>query len=80
MTEQELRALVRDAVARHLHATPAHTAHAPAMSAVRAEVVSAHLHLSHAQFALSNPNADDACVVEPAAPCSHCGFCKSYGH
>jgi hypothetical protein len=71
MTEQELRALVRDAVARHLQNTPA----APA----RVDVVRAHM--SHAQFVMpAGMDSDGPCLIEPAVACNHCGFCKSYGH
>ncbi len=79
MTERDLRVLVREAIARHLHGQadgpgPAAAAHAgvvPVASVVRAP-------LSHAQFVLPAP--DGSCVVEPAVSCNHCGFCKSYGH
>jgi hypothetical protein len=20
------------------------------------------------------------CIIEPAVPCTHCGYCRSYGH
>jgi hypothetical protein len=76
MTEQELRALVREAIARHLEgqgppAGPAPSAFVPVASVL-------HAHLSHAKFAL--PALGDACIIEPAVACNHCGFCKSYGH
>lgn len=72
MTEQELRALVRQAVAFHVSGRQA--APGPAVPApLRRE------HSSHAMFTLpAEPGG--ACVIEPAVPCNHCGFCKSYGH
>ena len=24
--------------------------------------------------------ATGACVIEPAVPCTHCGYCRSFGH
>jgi hypothetical protein len=24
--------------------------------------------------------ADGPCIIEPAVMCTHCGYCKSYGH
>jgi hypothetical protein len=70
MTEQELRALVREAIARHTGETSA----APQPDAFR-------LHLSHAVFPLSRGSDDDgACVIEPSVRCNHCGYCVSYGH
>ena len=75
--EQELRALVREAIARHVPATgaepipPAFSAHGPA----------AHAHASHLRFALwRGSDADGACLIEPAVRCNHCGYCQSYGH
>ena len=77
MTEAELRALVRDVIDRHLSArgptTPVDgrsVGVSPARLAVRA-------HASHGQFAFPTP---DACVNEPSVPCTHCGYCTSYGH
>ena len=34
---------------------------------------------SHAIY-LTVVNIGDACVIEPAVPCNHCGYCKSHGH
>ena len=78
MTEEELRALVRDAISRHVGMRPpepqAHASVSQPMSVLRA-------HLSHAQFVLpTGMDADGPCLIEPAVACSHCGYCKSYGH
>jgi hypothetical protein len=73
MTEHELRLLVRQAIAaRH-----AAGAQAPA-AAVIATPFPFTLHASHGQFEV--PSGIDACIIEPSVPCTHCGFCKSYGH
>lgn len=37
------------------------------------------MHSSHALYA-GLVNVSDACVIEPAVQCDHCGFCKSHGH
>ena len=70
MTEQELRALVREAIAQQLgRERPA----GPEMLPVT--------FLSdpgHAQFRL--PAAGSECLIEPSVTCNHCGYCKSYGH
>lgn len=77
MNEQEIRVLIREAVARHMgqglptqpHLTqPYPTPPNPAQP-----------HPSHALFA-QLVNVTDACVIEPAVPCDHCGYCKSHGH
>jgi hypothetical protein len=85
MTEIDLRALVRDAVARHLGRPPA-----PAPPDPRAPLVAdlraghdagspAVDHPSHALY-LTVVNAGEACVIEPSVPCDHCGYCRSHGH
>jgi hypothetical protein len=76
MTEQELRALVREAIARHLEAPGGPAGPAPSAFVPVASV--AHAHLSHATFAL--PALGESCIIEPAVACNHCRFCKSYGH
>jgi hypothetical protein len=81
MTEQELRALVRDAIARH--------AGTPAPSAPFAPFAPSHLAPSHPRTLAPSHHAalfvlpsgpGDSCIIEPAVMCNHCGYCKSYGH
>jgi hypothetical protein len=75
MTEQELRVLVRDAIARHAGQGAA----TAAASAPRPTTF--HQHASHGLFALpAGADTDGPCVIEPAVQCNHCGYCKSYGH
>jgi len=76
MTDDQLRALVRDAVARHLGQSAA--AAAPAPMLVLREHPS---HYRHAVLA-SGDDADGpgACLIEPAVRCNHCGYCQSHGH
>jgi hypothetical protein len=73
MNEQELRALVREAIARHgAGASQAAPRPAPAFF---------HLHASHGMFTLpAGADTDGPCLIEPAVMCNHCGYCKSYGH
>ena len=75
MNEDELRALVREAIARHGAASPNEvTARAPAFPAFQH-------HASHGLFVVpSGGDAGGACLIEPAVLCSHCGYCKSWGH
>jgi hypothetical protein len=77
MTDDELRALVRDAVARHLDHRPAH-AEPPAIPRVHPHA-SAMPHASHVMY-LTLVNEGDACLIEPTVACNHCGYCKSHGH
>lgn len=78
MTDDELRAMVRQAIARVQGGTlvptpsshPSHPSHP--------------LHLSHpSHLTLTVPSGSDAdgpCIIEPAVMCNHCGYCKSLGH
>ena len=83
MTEPELRALVRDAVARELSRRSGNDAatagRAPGALATAVQLASLRQHASHGMFMLE-PDSGGACLIEPAVPCNHCGFCKSYGH
>ena len=89
MHDDELRLLVRDAVARHL-GTPSGGWSIGRVGSLGAEAVakaapspalSWKTHLSHGRFVFLAPTEPDApCVVEPDVRCHHCGFCQSYGH
>jgi hypothetical protein len=70
MNEQDVRALVREAVERHL-GRPEKGA-GPLFSA----------HPSHILLKVvpGSEGEDGACVIEPAVRCNHCGFCQSFGH
>jgi hypothetical protein len=75
MTDQELRAMVRDAIARTTGATQV----PPATAAPREP-----LDGGRAAFALlplaRGGDTDGMCIIEPSVRCTHCGFCLSYGH
>lgn len=73
MTEQELRALVREAIARH-GAAKTVEARPSGQGQVRQ-------HASHGLIALpAGADGDGLCIIEPAVACNHCGYCKSLGH
>jgi len=75
MTEQEIRALVRDAIARHAGVPAAN----PIVRPVPAGML--RLHPSHGIFPVAaGSEMDGPCLIEPAVTCNHCGYCKSYGH
>jgi hypothetical protein len=75
MTDEELRALVRDAIARHL---------APRQPASHGEASSVAPWRSHASFGKyllpTGIDQDGPCLIEPNVQCNHCGFCLSHGH
>jgi hypothetical protein len=80
MTDDQLRALVRDAVARHLGQTQASTT-APAAVPGTAHAAAVLRHASHHRYTLSSGgDADGPCLIEPSVLCNHCGFCQSHGH
>ena len=69
ISESELRALVRESIARRMGQQPS----APA--------VRVGPHASHALLPLARGgDGDGACLIEPAVRCTHCGYCLSYGH
>jgi hypothetical protein len=67
LSDPELRALVREAIARHgQRETPEGQSRA---------------HASHGLLALQRgADGDGACLIEPDVRCNHCGYCLSYGH
>lgn len=74
VSEHELRAMVREAIARH--SAPAAAASAPALT-----FDACRQHASHGRLPVLRGGDDDgACVIEPAVRCNHCGFCQSFGH
>ena len=75
MNEPELRALVRDVIARTARPD------SPGGDSRRPEGEPLSRHASHAMFALPvGTDSDGPCLIEPAVACNHCGYCKSYGH
>lgn len=81
MDEQQVRALVRQAIARHL-GPPAPAAPVAAMRPHPAPPLpaAADAAISHARFHLVRPPGEVECLIEPAVACNHCGFCQCYGH
>jgi hypothetical protein len=82
MTDDQLRALVRDAVARHLGQAPlAPMPAAPGAAAAAATSGIVLRHPSHYRYALaSGEDMDGPCLIEPTVRCNHCGYCQSHGH
>jgi hypothetical protein len=77
MTDQELRELVRESIAKQLggasapaeRKTPAH----PSSGAIQ-------IHASHGVYAIARDPDNGPCIIEPSVPCTHCNYCKSHGH
>jgi hypothetical protein len=77
MNEDDIRAVVRDAIARHVPSAPKAVERPSAASVGGSDAD--RRHSSHGLFVLDN-DSDGACVIEPAVRCTHCGYCRSYGH
>jgi hypothetical protein len=69
MDEQALRAIVREAIARHL-GTGSRALEPPPLVPAG--------HASHYRYLL--PESDGPCIIEPSVRCNHCGYCQSHGH
>lgn len=79
MREQELRALVREAIARHLgDAAETPVSSLDSGTSIDAPSISRD-HASHAVY-INIVNPDNACVIEPNVACNHCNYCRSHGH
>ena len=78
MNDDQLRAIVREAIAQHMGASMG-TGQRPQAPAPMALL---RLHASHGIFSTLTDGAaeDGPCVIEPSVMCNHCGYCKSYGH
>jgi hypothetical protein len=71
MNDQELRAMIRDSIARQ--------AGAPRVAPDPAAAFSAHV--SHLRLPIvRGADEDGACIIEPSVRCNHCGYCQSLGH
>lgn len=89
MDEQQVRQLVRQAIARHLGGAPMPAAGAapavatpaarPSMAATLTPVEAAG-HASLVRFHLVRPAGETECLIEPSVTCNHCGHCQCYGH
>jgi hypothetical protein len=74
ISDQELRALVREAIVRHGRAAGA------APDGARSDAFD-RMRASHGRLPLAGGSAGDGlCLIEPAVRCSHCGYCQSFGH
>ena len=77
MNEQEVRAIVRAAIARQTAGGAAGVPPRPGAD----QFASFREHASHALFNVpSGLDSEGPCIIEPAVACNHCGYCKSYGH
>ena len=76
ISEQELRTMIRDAIARH--AGPGHVSGLPGAPSVAAGGA-LRTHCGHGTFPVE-PVGEGECIIEPSVRCDHCGYCKSLGY
>ena len=75
MTDEEIRQLVRRAIATHLGSQ------APAEPRVAPHPAGGHAaHVAFHRYQLPRSDGDTACLIEPAVTCNHCGYCQCHGH
>jgi hypothetical protein len=87
VNDDEIRALVRVAIEKHLgtgspddrrgrSSAFAHSASADKLDPPVAPVIS----LSFGRYTLPRAEGDTMCLIEPAVRCNHCGYCECHGH
>ena len=76
MNDDEIRALIRVAIEKHLGAGP-NPCENP-RETLR-ETPGENL-LSFARYPLPRAEGDSQCLIEPAVRCNHCGYCECHGH
>ena len=74
VSDQELRELVRNAIARHTLSEGLDLARPESKGS------GSQRDASHGRFLFLAPTPDGQCLIEPAVRCNHCGYCQSYGH
>ena len=75
MTDEELRTLVRDAIARRTRPSQ------DVLSLEPSDLRLGDVHASHGMLPLARGgDGDGACLIEPSVRCNHCGYCLSLGH
>jgi hypothetical protein len=70
MTDDEVRQLVRRAIAKHLGGAPEPVPGRPGPP----------LPIAFARYQIPRAPDDVMCIIEPAAACNHCGYCQCHGH
>ena len=84
MNDDEVRALIRVAIAKHLSAFAREESgelrRTPTVAASGASGREGGWGLSFSQYPLPRAEGDSQCLIEPAVRCNHCGYCECHGH
>ncbi len=75
MTDDEIRQLVRNAIARHLGGGAERSP-----SAMHTPPPGQPVPIAFARYAIPRAPDDTMCIIEPAVRCNHCGYCQCHGH
>jgi hypothetical protein len=73
MTDEEIRAAIRAAIAKHLG--PSATEPRPPSGSPPS-----HPPLAFHRYPIPRAPGDVMCLIEPAVACTHCGYCECHGH
>jgi hypothetical protein len=77
ISDQELRALVREAIARNAPVAGV----SPDATGQGLPGIFDRMHASHGRLPLAGGSeGDGSCLIEPSVRCNHCGYCQSLGH
>jgi len=79
MNDDELRALIRAAIQRHVGTVTPQLAAEGRVSTKLATIQASEVGISFGQYQLERAAGDTSCLIEPAVQCNHCGFCKCHG-
>ena len=72
MNEEQLRAIVRDTIAR--------VSSRGGETAVSDRPPLLHLGPHPSSYQYNLPPSDGPCFIEPGVQCNHCGYCQTHGH
>jgi hypothetical protein len=75
MTDDEIRQLVRSAIARHLG-----PASGPPPEPATPPLPARPVPIAFTRYPLPRAADDVMCLIEPAVRCTHCGYCECHGH
>ncbi len=78
MNDDELRALVRDAIQKHLGPGPS-TSGTNSLAPLALGTLGT-LSMAFSRYKVQRVSDDGMCLIEPAVRCNHCGYCECHGH
>ena len=83
MNDDEVRALVREAIHKHLGPTSlaaSPTSYVETGSPGALDPAAQPLLLAFSRYKVQRIGDDGMCLIEPNVRCNHCGYCECHGH